>query len=92
MHGSPQTLSADDRGPGPLLHSVPKVAELLSVTPRYVWLMIDRGELKSVKIGTRRLVPAEDLREFINRLREDEAQASATARADPAPARRRKAG
>jgi excisionase family DNA binding protein len=59
-------------------YDVPEVAVLLAgVSERYVWSLIARKELGSIKIGARRVVPAEDLEAFIERLRADEAQARA---------------
>jgi excisionase family DNA binding protein len=58
------------------------VAVLLGgVTERYVWTLLSRNELTSVKIGGRRLVPAEDLDQFIANLREQERQARAASAA-----------
>jgi excisionase family DNA binding protein len=64
MHGN-TTATHDTQ---PRLHSVDRVAALLSVTPRYVRTLIASGEIPSVKLGTRRLVRDEDLRAFLDRL------------------------
>ena len=54
-------------------YNVPEVAQLLGgVTERYVWTLLSTGELESVKIGARRLVPTEALDAFLNRLRAEE--------------------
>lgn len=48
-----------------MLFTVREVAELLKVNRNYVYDMIKRGELKSVKIGSIK-VKKSDLEEFIN--------------------------
>lgn len=56
-------------------YGVPEVAILLNVSERYVWTLIDRGELVSFKIGSRRLVARDDALAFIARLRDQEQRA-----------------
>lgn len=80
MHSTAPRITAS-HATEPQLYSVTKVVELLSVSERYVWMLIERGELKSVKVGNRRLVPAEDLRDFVDSLRAEEDAARATASA-----------
>lgn len=83
MHGTEHSDGPADGGiPRRAAYPVPEVAVLLGgVTERYVWTLLSRNELTSVKIGGRRLVPAEDLEAFIARLREEERQARAAASA-----------
>lgn len=52
-----------------LLYSVTEAAEKLSVSKRTAQDLIREGELESVKIGARRLVPHESLLSYIERLR-----------------------
>lgn len=54
---------------GRLLHDIAEAADLLSITPRSLERLISSGELASVKLGRRRLVPHEALTEYIERLR-----------------------
>lgn len=74
MHGTERSDGAADGGiPRRVAYSVPEVAELLGgVTERYVWTLLSRNELTSVKIGGRRLVPADDLTAFVEKLKEQE--------------------
>ncbi len=48
----------------PLLHDMEDAAAVLSISRRTAYELVRRGELKTVLIGRRRLVPAESLREF----------------------------
>ncbi|WFE45341.1 helix-turn-helix domain-containing protein [Verrucosispora sp. WMMD1129] len=47
-----------------LLYPVPEVAQLLSLSEREVWRLIDTGQLKSRKVGRRRLVHRDHLAAF----------------------------
>lgn len=47
-----------------LAYSVPDAAYALSLSADYIWKLIYSGQLKSVKIGKRRLIPAIALKEF----------------------------
>lgn len=51
-----------------LLHDMEEAAAALSVSRRTAYELVKRGELKTVLIGRRRLVPTEALREFTSRL------------------------
>jgi excisionase family DNA binding protein len=55
-----------------VLLSIEAVAYALSISPRYVKQLIQRGALRSVKVGARRLVAADDLADFVHRLRSAE--------------------
>ena len=52
-------------GPDPYLHTVPEVAEILRVTPRTVYRLIDSGELVVHRIGRGLRISATDLDGFI---------------------------
>lgn len=51
-----------------LLYPVPEVAQLLGgITERQVWKYIESGELKSTKLGRRRLVHRDWIGEFLTK-------------------------
>lgn len=52
-----------------LLYALPDAAEQLSVSARVLQRLIRDGEIDSVLIGRRRLVPAEALTEYIERIK-----------------------
>jgi excisionase family DNA binding protein len=52
-----------------LLYSIPDAADQLSVSARVLERLIKDGEVDTVKIGRRRLVPAEALADYVERLR-----------------------
>lgn len=52
-----------------LLYSLDDAADLLSVGKRKVETLVADGELETVTIGRRRLVPAESLTEYVDRLK-----------------------
>jgi len=49
----------------PLLYRVEEAAEALRVGRTVVYELIRCGALRTVKVGTRRLVPVEALREYV---------------------------
>ena len=51
-----------------LLYAIPDAATQLSVSARVLERLIADGEIATVKIGRRRLVPAEALADYITRL------------------------
>ncbi len=51
-----------------LLYAIPDAANQLSVSARVLERLIADGEVSTVKIGRRRLVPAEALEDYIKRL------------------------
>jgi excisionase family DNA binding protein len=66
-------LSATEPGSRPVrrLYPIAEVAEALGgVTYHYVWQLIQSGELGSVKLGRRRLVPGSELDAFIASLKD----------------------
>jgi excisionase family DNA binding protein len=52
----------------PMLYSPPMVAELLSLSISHVYLLLQRGDLPSKKIGRVTRVTRADLEEFISRM------------------------
>lgn len=52
-----------------LLYSVPDAAAQLSISPRAMERLISDGEVDTVKIGRRRLVPDDSMREYIERIK-----------------------
>jgi excisionase family DNA binding protein len=51
-----------------LLHSVPEAAELLGVKKSKLYGLLATGELGSVRVGSRRLIPATELQRFVESL------------------------
>lgn len=51
--------------PEPLLVSTQVAAELLGISQRTAIKLIDAGDLRSLKIGRRRMVPMSAVHEFI---------------------------
>lgn len=58
--------------------SVDEAAYLLSISPRKVWLLLERGDLRAAKIGKRTLIPASEMERFLA-----EAMASGVAPSSP---------
>ena len=56
-----------------LVYSIPEVAERLSIGRGLVYRLLNSGELRSLKIGHRRLVARDDLEAYVARLRDGEA-------------------
>lgn len=54
---------------GPGLYSLDAAAAWLSVGKRKVEELVHDGELETVQIGRRRLVPAESLTDYVERLK-----------------------
>lgn len=54
--------------PEPLLLDVAAASRLLGVSERTAWSLIAGGQLRSVKIGRRRLVPRHALETFVDGL------------------------
>lgn len=52
-----------------LMYDKPEAAEQLSVSVRVLERLIAGGEIESVLIGRRRLVPASALEDYVDRLR-----------------------
>lgn len=51
----------------PLTLTIAQVQSELGISRGTVHFLLKRGDIKSVKIGTRRLVSAQSLREFVER-------------------------
>src|SRR5829696_7129547 len=68
----------------PLFISVSAAAKALGVGRTYAYELIDRGRLRAVRDGRRRLVPVESVREYAARLiAESEAAETQAVEADP---------
>lgn len=52
-----------------LLYAIPEAADQLSVSARVLERLIANGEVETVKIGRRRLVPAEALEDYVSRVK-----------------------
>lgn len=52
-----------------LLYSIPDAAEKLSISARVLERLIADGEVETTKIGRRRLVPAEALVEYVEKIK-----------------------
>jgi excisionase family DNA binding protein len=69
MH--PNTLRSINPNFAPkILHSIPEASHALSLSRSKVYELIQSGALKTVKIGQRRLVPAESITALVNSLAE----------------------
>jgi excisionase family DNA binding protein len=55
--------------PGKLLYSTAEACELLNVGKSKLFELLRSGELNSTRIGSARLIAAQDLSEFVTRLR-----------------------
>lgn len=63
-------LGPVDQSKLPSMRTVPEVAEALNIGKSRVYDLLRTGELRSVKLGKRRLIPAKCLDEFIAALEE----------------------
>ena len=54
MHTQPDTSA-------PLVYSLDRAASMIALSRRSLYRLIDAGELRTVKLGRRRLVPADEL-------------------------------
>lgn len=50
----------------PLLVSVPEAGQALGIGKRLAWELVYSGELASVRVGRRRLVPVAELERFVS--------------------------
>ena len=57
----------------PLAHSPYRAAQRLGISLREIYAHIAAGELKSFKLGKRRLIPEAELQSFVNRRMEQAA-------------------
>jgi excisionase family DNA binding protein len=60
--------------PQRLLIPVPEVGALLGVGRTLAWRLVQTGELPSVRIGKRRLVPRAELEAYVQRLQREGAR------------------
>lgn len=51
--------------PAPLLHGISESARLLNLGRTKTYELLDSGALKSIRIGSRRLIPDSEIRRFI---------------------------
>lgn len=65
-----RTIEASAKAGEPRLHPIPAVVERLGVGRTTVFSLIESGELRSVKVGRRRLVSEAALIEFITKVDE----------------------
>lgn len=56
-----QSVETVDR----LAYSIDEAGQALGVTGRHIRNLIERGEIRSVRLGRRRVIPAEVLRELL---------------------------
>lgn len=61
-HASPMSSSSVDR----LAYSPTEVAEAFGCTRQHIHNMLARGELKSIKLGRKRLIPAEVVEQLLS--------------------------
>lgn len=54
------------------LHAIPVVQDRLSIGRSKVFELMDSGELRSIKIGKRRLIPESAIAEYIERLESEQ--------------------
>ena len=89
---------AEPPEPNQLLLSPVQAARRLGIGRSTVYLLLADGQLESVHIGARRLVPVEGLERFVERLRRGDLRADRTdgtlerSAAVPRPSRRRQGG
>ena len=68
--------------PARRLYGVPELAEQLSVTNKCIWDLLYSGQLASVKLGRRRLIPAAEVERFLGTLTENDAHPTTQPRLD----------
>ncbi len=49
---------------GQILYSVPQAARVLGISPRLCWIFVQRGELRTRRIGARVLIHRTTLEKF----------------------------
>lgn len=62
----------------PLLHPITEAARLLSIGRTRAFELVGRGELESVRVGRRRLVPDAALTDYVERLRAEQSEHNAS--------------
>ena len=61
------TVSATRAHPGPLLHTVPEAARMLSVSVRTVWRLVDDGSLPLAHVRGSARISDQAIRDFVAR-------------------------
>lgn len=64
MHASMSALPRLEPAAAMALVSVPGAAKILSLSVDYIWKLVASGQLKSIKIGKRRLIKHSELMRF----------------------------
>ncbi|MCR6699708.1 MAG: helix-turn-helix domain-containing protein [Dokdonella sp.] len=59
--------------PTPLAHTIPSAARMLGIGRTSLYELMQRGELKTIRIGTRRLVPDSELHRYVASLMKEAA-------------------
>jgi excisionase family DNA binding protein len=70
-------------------YSIGEASALAGLSPSYVYLLMKRGLLRTVKIGGRRLVPREALDDMLGRRAAQRQQPEPAAEPTPPPSRHR---
>lgn len=65
------TKEASQPDQRPVLHSVPEAARVLGIGRSLFYQLLAAGEIASVSIGRRRLIPADALTAYVERLRRE---------------------
>jgi excisionase family DNA binding protein len=94
VHQVKHTAAAQTLPPARRLYGVAELAELLSVTTKCIWDLLYAGQLASVKLGRRRLIPAEEVERFLANLSESDSTPTTQSRqedAQPSPRPRKSA-
>ena len=47
-------------------YSVTDVAHILGVTPSHIWRLCDRGDISSIRLGRRILIPREEVERILS--------------------------
>lgn len=73
MNGTPSTDSPAERTPEPRLLGVEVAAGVIGITKRELYRRIAAGDIESVTLGRRRLIPTVSIDAFVDRLRAEAA-------------------
>jgi excisionase family DNA binding protein len=72
MHESPSNSNSADAGArSPVLLTIEETRTVLRISRWSLYQLINRNRLKTIRIGQRRLIAADDLREFLDELRRE---------------------
>lgn len=50
--------------PGQILYSVPQASRVLGLSARLIWMFVQRGEIKTRRVGTRVVIHRRELEKF----------------------------